>query len=146
MAAAVDRHTPVHLWIVGILALLWNGYGCYDYVMTTTGDEAFLAQFPAEWIAYWDGLPAWTTGAWAIGVWGGLLGAILLLMRSRYSLWAFALSFLGALLGLGYQMLGADMPASMTEGAMGIVPWGIILFAAFLLWYSWAMQMKGVLR
>lgn len=146
MATTVERQTPVHLWIVGVLALLWNGYGCYDYVMTTTGDEAFLSKFPAEWIAYWDSLPAWTTGAWALGVWGGLVGAILLLMRSRYSVWAFALSLLGAVLGLGYQMFVADMPASMTEGAMAIVPWAIILIAVFLLWYSWSMDKKGVLR
>jgi hypothetical protein len=26
--------TPVHLWIVGLLGLLWNGFGCYDYLMT----------------------------------------------------------------------------------------------------------------
>jgi hypothetical protein len=25
---------PVHLWIVGFLSLLWNGFGCYDYLMT----------------------------------------------------------------------------------------------------------------
>lgn len=146
MAPTVERRTPVHLWIVGILALLWNGYGCYDYVMTTTGDEAFLSQFPAEWVAYWQGLPAWTTGAWALGVWGGLIGAVLLLMRSRYSVWAFALSLLGAVVGLGYQMFAAEMPAGMTEGVMAAIPWVIILIAVFLLWYSWSMDKKGVLR
>jgi hypothetical protein len=38
------------------------------------------------------------------------------------------------------------MPASMTEGAMGILPWVILIVAAFLLWYSWSEEKKGVLR
>ena len=25
---------PVHLWIVGILAVLWNAIGCFDYYAT----------------------------------------------------------------------------------------------------------------
>jgi hypothetical protein len=35
----------------------------------------------------------------------------------------------------------------MKEGAMGVIPWVIILIAAFLLWYSWnAEKKKGLLR
>ena len=33
-AMATRARTPVHLWIVGVLALLWNGIGGYDYLMT----------------------------------------------------------------------------------------------------------------
>jgi hypothetical protein len=43
-------------------------------------------------------------------------------------------------------MFATTMPASMTAGAMAIMPWVIILIAAFLLWYSWTQQKKGVLR
>lgn len=146
MATAVERQTPVHLWIVGILTLLWNAMGCYDYLMTMTGDEAYLSQFTPEMVAYWQGLPAWTTALWALGVWGGLAGAVFLLMRSRYSVWAFAASLGGAAISLGYQMFATTMPASMTEGFLGFMPWVIILIAAFQLWYSWTMDKKGVLR
>ena len=31
--------TPIHLWIVGGLATLWNAFGCYDYFMTRTRGE-----------------------------------------------------------------------------------------------------------
>ena len=34
MQQAVSARAPAHLWIVGILALLWNCFGCYDYLMT----------------------------------------------------------------------------------------------------------------
>jgi hypothetical protein len=146
MATSAEGRTPVHLWIVGILALLWNGFGCFDYLMTNLKNETYLGQFTADQLAYMDSLPSWLTGFWAVGVWGGLAGSILLLMRSRYAVWVFGLSLIGAIVGLGYQMFMTEMPASMKEGVMGIMPWVIIVIAAFLLWYSWSIEKKGVLR
>jgi hypothetical protein len=146
MATTADRTTPVHLWIVGIVSLLWNAFGCYDYLMTMTANEAWMAQFTAEQIAYWESLPAWNAATWALGVWGGLVGALMLLLRSRYAVWAYAVSAFGAVVGLGYQMFMTEMPASMTEGAMAIMPWVIIIVALFQLWYSWSMEKKGALR
>ena len=37
MATAHSGPTPKHLWVVGILSLLWNGYGAYDYTMSHNG-------------------------------------------------------------------------------------------------------------
>ena len=34
--------TPIHLWIVGVIALLWNAFGCYDYFMTRTQGAAYV--------------------------------------------------------------------------------------------------------
>ena len=28
--------TPWHVWLVGVLSLLWNAYGGYDFIMTNT--------------------------------------------------------------------------------------------------------------
>ncbi len=146
MQEAVSARTPVHLWIVGIVSLLWNAFGCYDYLMTNLRNQAYLSNFTADQLAYYDSLPSWLTAFWAIGVWGGLAGSILLLMRSRYAVWAFALSFVGAIVGLGYQLFLTEMPASMKSGAMAIMPWVIIIIAAVLLWYSWNAEKKGLLR
>lgn len=146
MQQAVSARVPAHLWIVGILAALWNAFGCFDYFMTNTRNETYLAQFTTEQMAYFDSLPAWLTAFWAIGVWGGLAGALLLLIRSRYSVWAFALSLIGAVIAMGYQQFATTIPESMKSGAMAIMPWVIIVIAAFLLWYSWDAGKKGVLR
>ena len=146
MQQAVSARTPVHLWVVGVISLLWNAFGCLDYTMTNFKNPAWLAQMTADQLAYMDSLPSWLTGAWALGVWGGLAGSILLLMRSRYSVWAFAVSAVGAVIGIGYQLFVVPMPASMTAGPMGLLPWFIILFALFLLWYAWTIEKKGVLR
>jgi hypothetical protein len=146
MATSAETRAPAHLWIVGVLALLWNGFGCFDYLMTNLKNKTYLSQLTADQLAYMNSLPAWLTGVWAVGVWGGLAGSILLLMRSRHASWVFGLSWIGAIVGMGYQMFMTSMPASMKEGAMGIMPWVIIAVAAFLLWYSWNAEKKGVLR
>jgi hypothetical protein len=146
MATAAETKTPVHLWVVGGLSLLWNGLGCIDYLMTETANRTYLARMPADQIAYMHALPGWLTGMWAIGVWGGLAGSILLLMRSRHSVVLFALSFIGAVIGLGYQVFLTDMPLSMRTGLMGMMPWVIVIITVSLLWYSWAEKDKGDLR
>jgi hypothetical protein len=146
MQQAVAARTPVHVWIVGIFATLWNGYACYEYLMTNLKNAAFMARMPADQIAYMNNYPAWLTAFWAMGVWGGLAGGLLLLIRSRHSVWAFALSLVGAVVGLGYQMFAMQMPASMKEGAMGFIPWVIILICLALFLYARAQAAKGVLR
>lgn len=151
MATTARGRAPAHLWIVGALALLWNAFGCYDYLMTRLRDTDYLASMmpgtdPAAVLAYVDSFPIWAQVGWGLGVWGGLIGALLLLIRNRYAVWAFALSLVGAVLGLGYQMMNPGGPASMHEGAAAIMPYVIIAVAAFLLWYAWNAEKKGILR
>lgn len=144
--AARAQGAPAHLWIVAILATLWNAFGCYDYLMTVTRNQDYLANFPAGVLAYYDSLPTWLTAFWAVGVWGGLLGSVLLLMRSRRSVLAFTLSLIGAVVGIGYQLVIQPMPSNLTQGVMGMMPYIAIAVAAFLLWYSWDEDKRGVLR
>jgi hypothetical protein len=151
MQQAVSARAPAHLWAVGILALLWNAIGCYDYTMTRMRDvEYFEHMMPGTdanaVLAYIDSFPIWAQSGWALGVWGGLVGAALLLLRHRLAVWAFAVSLIGAVLGLGYQILNPGGPAAMHEGAGAVIPYVIIAIAAFLFWYSSSMARKGVIR
>jgi len=146
MATTAEGRAPAHLWIVGILSLLWNAYGCYDYLMMMTADPGWMSKFPQDAVTYWESLPSWLSGFWAVGVWGGLAGAVLLLVRSRYSVWAYGLSFVGAVVGIGYQLFMTDMPESMQSGSAMMLSWAVIIIAAFQLWYSWSHEKKGVLR
>ncbi|WP_313435707.1 hypothetical protein [Novosphingobium sp.] len=76
--------TPRHLWIVGVLALVWNAFGCTDFSMTVTRNPEWLAPLSPEMIDWLDAAPSWTIVTWALGVWGGLAGSLLLLLRSRW--------------------------------------------------------------
>ena len=143
--------TPVHLWIVGIPALLWNCIGPIDYTMTRMRNTEYLQMAmptvdPEAMLAWVDAFPIYAQVGWALGVWMGLLGSILLLMRHRLAVPAFALSLIGAVLGLGYQIVAAP-PLAGAEGAMfAIMPYIIILIAVALLYYAHRQKQTGVLR
>lgn len=153
MDNAIDTRarTPVHLWIVGIVALIWNAIGCYDYLMTRMRDTDYLQSMmptvdPNAILAWVDAFPVWAQFGWGLGVWGGLIGALLLLVRSRWAVWAFGLSLIGAVLGLGYQIVSAP-PLPGAEGAMfEVMPYMIIAIAVALFLYARAQEKKGVLR
>ena len=44
--------TPVHLWIVGALSLIWNAVGAFDYAATQYRIESYMSQFTAEQLEY----------------------------------------------------------------------------------------------
>lgn len=96
-----------------------------------------------EMIAYIDSFPAWMHAFWALGVWGGLIGAVQLLLRKRQAVWAFAISLLGLAVTQLYQAT-QPMPG-WAEQAMGmtITIWAI---AILLLVYAILMRRRGVLR
>ena len=149
MQEAVSARAPAHLWIVGILSLLWNGYGCFDYLMTRMRNTDYLKSMmpdvdPNAMLSYIDGLPIWASIGWGLGVWFGLAGSVLLLVRSRYAVLALGLSFVGSVIGLGYQ-LSNPMLGLTGFMAMGL-PIIIILIALGLVAYARAIEKKGVLR
>ena len=151
MQEAVSARAPAHLWIVGGLSTLWNAFGCYDYLMTKMRNTEYLANMmptvdPNAMLAWVDSFPIWAQFGWGLGVWGGLAGGVLLLMRSRWAVWAMGLSLVGAVLGLGWQ-IGAAPPLAGAEGPMfDVMPIVIILVALGLFLYARAMEKKGVLR
>lgn len=147
----VETKAPVHLWIVGALATLWNAFGCYDYFMTRTqGADYIRSMMPTAdadgFMAYVNAFPAWASIGWAIGVWLGLAGSILLLLRSRWAAPALLLSLAGAIVGIGYQLVHPAKVAGMDGGANAVMPYVILLIAAGLAYYARAMKAKGVLR
>lgn len=143
---ASSSKAPVQLWVAGALATLWNAFGAFDYLMTQTRNEAYLANFTDPQRAYFDSFPTWMEATWAFGVWGGLLGALLLLARSRRAVAAFAVSLAGLAVSTFYQYVLTSPPQEMMSGfmlGMNIAIWAI---AIGLLWYAMRMRRAGVLR
>ena len=150
MATAGQSRTPMHLWIVGILSLLWNCFGGYDYLMTRMRNMEYLSQMggdPNALLAWIDGFPIWAQIGWGLGVWSALIGSILLLMRNRYAVWAFGLSLVGMALSFGYTYLMAPpMPGSENAGMMNYMPLVIVVLGIAQFFYARAMEKNGVLR
>jgi hypothetical protein len=151
MQQAVSARAPAHLWIVGLLSLLWSCFGSYHYLMTRMRNVDYLASAmpgvdPKATLAWVDGFPMWAQVGWGLGVWMGLLGSILLLIRSRWAVWSYGLSLVGAILGLGYQITMAPPLAGAEGPMMTVLPAIVILLAVFLFLYARTMEKKGVLR
>jgi hypothetical protein len=143
--ASPARRTPLHLWVVGVITLLWNAMGCFDYLMTETRNEAYLKQFTPEQIAYFTSFPAWTVAFWALAVWGGLAGSILLLLRKRFAYPVFAVSFVSMLVTSVYSYGFSNGLEAM--GGVGTLIFSAVIFvvALFLVLYARAMVKRGVL-
>lgn len=141
---AGHARTPVQFWIVGVVSLLWNSFGAFDYSMSHLKGEAYYraAGMSEAQIALMATYPSWMHAVWAIGVWGSFAGAILLLLRSRWSVAAFSISLLGVIGNLAYT---AMTPA--VAQAMGVaMPLLILAICLLLLGYARAMANRGVLR
>jgi hypothetical protein len=136
---------PLHLWIVGILAVLWNAIGCFDYYATQSKLESYMSQFTPEQLEYFYGFPAWVDASWAIAVWGSLLGSILLLARKAWAVWLFGLAILGLAATTVYNFVLSDGMAVMGSGAalFSVVIWVIALVLFF---YARALARRGVLK
>ena len=147
MAKAVHAiGRPIHLWLVGVISLLWNAFGAFDYVMTQTRNAAYLANFTSEQRAYFDSFPPLVVSLWAIGVWGALAGSLLLLGRSRHAAAAFTISLAGLAGSTIAQFAVLNAPDSLrTAGmiAMNLVIWAV---AIALLIYARRLSAAGVLR
>ena len=145
-AGSGATRVPWHLWAVGGLGLLWNAYGGFDYFMSKTRGDAYLQSvgMTPEQIAHFNAMPAWMTVVWAVGVWGALLGAVLLLARSRYAVPVFIASLVAYVLSLVYAYLIAPMPGA---GTTLLVLQGVIFVGCvFFVWYAMRAQRHGWLR
>ena len=138
--------TPWHLWLVGILSLLWNSMGALDYTMTKTRNDAYKAQFTPEQLDYFYNFPFWANIGWAAGVWLGVAGSFLLLFRSRLALWSFVLSFVGMIATSVYQFALSDTPPLEIMGTGPALFALVIVIVGFLLiLYARAQKTLGVL-
>jgi hypothetical protein len=143
-AGETGRKIPIHLWIVGVLALLWNGMGAFDYLATQLELEAYMSQFTEEQLAYFYGFPGWVTSFWAIAVWGAVVASIGLLLRKKWSVWAFAVAIAGMVMTSIYNFGMSNGAEVMGSGGVifSIVIWVISIL---LLLYARAQAKRGVL-
>jgi hypothetical protein len=133
--------TPWHLWVVGVLTLLWNAVGGFSYTMTRLGMLESLGMSETE-IAFFESHPVWANAFWAMGVWGAIAGSILILLRSRWASTALYVALIGLIGTTIFQYLMIEVPESLQSPALTIMIWVTTLF---MLWYARKMTAEGVL-
>ena len=117
-------------WLIGAVALLWNVAGAANYLVQVMNPEAIDSYREAE-RALIDGRPAWATGAFAIAVFGGSIGCLLLLLRKSAALYV----FIASLLGVMVTMIHAVVVVGWTLGTL-MPPLTSLVVAAVLVWYA----------
>ncbi len=124
------------LWFVAVLFLIWNGFGCYMYLQDTLMSDARYAEvYGKAMAAVRSEIPVWSIAAYALAVWGGLLAATLLLMRSRLAVYLFIISLVATIISFSWGMINAEAKAA--SGSYGwVMPCIVILVGLFEIWWS----------
>lgn len=127
-------------WAIGAVTLIWNVMGGVNFVVQMDADN--LASFPETHRAIIQSRPLWASAGFAIAVFGGALGCLLLLLRKSAAYYLLILSFLGVILTMVHAL-------GVVSAAGGFSPVDIImmivmpmLVAAFLVGYSWQAKRK----
>ena len=125
-------------WLIGAIALLWNVAGVVNFLAQMNPDV--LAAYRESERAIIDGRPVWATAAFAIAVFGGALGGLLLLFRKSVAFHLFIASLLGVIVTMIHTLgVGIDFGPGEILGII-LMP---LLLAAFLIWYSKHAESKG---
>jgi hypothetical protein len=149
MSATTDVtiKTPWHLWLVGVIAVLFNAIGVFDFVMSMTQGATYMASAgmtPAQ-IAHYEKMPIWVTADWAVGVWGAILGSVLILLRRKLAFPVFAVSLTAFLVNQFYIYVLTNGREIMGT-QMAITSAVIAALLLFFAWYSQLMAKRSVLR
>ena len=128
-------------WAIGAVALIWNAMGVINFFMQMNADA--LAAMPASHRAIVEGRPGWATSAFAIAVFGGALGCLLLLLKKSAAYYLFIASLLGVIVQMipNLGMTGTPVKLSPVEIAMMILM--PLVVAVFSIWYSKRAKSKG---
>ena len=125
-------------WAIGAVGLIWNVFGAINFVVQMNADS--LAAYREVEQALIVGRPAWATGAFAVAVFGGALGCLLLLLKKSAAFYLFVASLLGVIVTITHT-LGVDVDFGPGE-IVGIILMPLLV-AAFLIWYSKYAEGKG---
>jgi len=128
-------------WVLGILMLIWNVMGCLNFLMQMNPE--IIASYRDFEQALILNRPLWATLAFAIAVFGGAIGCILLLFKKTISFYVLIASFIGTVITMAHT-LNANIYFSFGDMiAIIILP---ILIATFLIGYEKYSERKGWLK
>lgn len=125
MGNVIGAKVPGWFRLLSLLGLLWNGYGVYMYLLT-------VGMIKAAQPAPAPAMPAWVTGAFAVAVFAGLLGSLLMVTGSRRACPLLVLSFLAVATQTAWIAFLSNIRA--VEGMKALImPAGIVLVALLLM-------------
>jgi hypothetical protein len=132
---------PFHLWVVGLLLVLWNGWGIAIAIAAQT------ASFPApdpQVAAYFAEQPSWFVLLADIGPVAGVAGSVALLLQSRWAPLLFVVQLGVLTLSNVYEVaIGTSLLLASAESRIGAAVLAVMIGGEIL--YARAMASRGVL-
>lgn len=145
MATNSENRVPAWFWAVSVLALLWEALGCSSYLHDVSMTAADIAALPEGQRQLYAAMPAWQAAVYAVAVWVGLSGAVMLLMRRAWARPFFTVSLIACLIQFGYSFLVLKAGDVLGSAAYPL-PAAIIAVAILLVWFSTTALKRGWLR
>jgi len=140
----VNLQQPAPRWftVAALAAVAWEIFGCFMYLMQVRVDPASL---PVDQRALWDAAPSWMMAAYAVAVWVGLIGAILLVMRRRLAEKLLLVSLVAVIVQFSALLLVPELRNLTTSDAL-FLPF-VIVVACYVIWhFAFTSRRAGWLR
>ena len=128
-------------WVIGSITLIWHLLGVANFFVQM--DPEMVESFREAEQAIIAGRPGWATAGFALAVFGGALGCLLLLFRQATSLYLFMISLVGVVITM-IHTLSAGLDFRMGE-YLGIILLPVLV-AVYLIWYTIRCKAKAWVR
>ena len=126
MGKVIGVRTPGWFRLLAVLGLAWNAYGVYMYLLSVG-----MIRGAAPAAAAGQAVPAWVTGVFAVAVFAGLLGSLLMVAGKRLACIFFVLSFLAVVAQMVWVAFISN--ARAVEGMKALIMPGTVTLVALLL-------------
>lgn len=140
-AAPRATGVPWHIWLVGILSLLWYFSGAYTIMVAQHGT---LPGLSPEELAYYEAKPLYLELIADLALMAGIVGSVGLLLRKVWAVPAFLALLVLVLVGNALELADGTSRALANQAAM-IVTIAIAAIALFNWSYARTMARRGVL-
>lgn len=128
----------IFYWIA-IAGLVLNFFGARAFYAQVTLTPQELATMTPEIRAMFENEPTWALSALAIGTFGGALGCVMLLFRTKWAMPVLVASLAGVIARFFYAYANPEGPSVVTS----VTP---LFVSGFFVWYANYATQKGWLK
>jgi len=142
----VNTANQKYFWIIASLIFIWNLLGVIHYLNSIDASvESLVAPgMTIEQAKFFLNVPSYFFAVFALGVWSGMLGSVLLLFRKAWAAPAFLFST--AMIIVSSILDGVHGTFSVLGSSYMVIMTVTLVIALFSAWYSKRMIVRGILK